>query len=358
MKKIKQVPKCYIKKFRHLGKLTFPLTLKGITDLVESNSHLPLTISILCHDQTVITDLGLISNEGLNRKTDILHLLMLWSSTDNKKDEDEEEKEEEEEEEEEREDRRRNEQKRVAYFIKVDDVRRLLNFRRYKLDLERNPQRNFYCETCFLKFRSEIKKKKHSEACRSEQIISYPAEGDKIKFTHHSRLGKVPVIGFCDFESLLKQCSVGEVKCEKNCELAQCECNVPITEDVELHQPVGFSIVFVDSEDLVFFQEEYAGTDCVKYFYKRLAVYDKVVRNRRQAFQRRCLMRATKEEQRSYFLAKECYLCSLPFDFTFQFRKVADHDHVTGNFLGAAHSLCNLRRQPFKTPVFFHNAQG
>ena len=41
------------------------------------------------------------------------------------------------------------------------------------------------------------------------------------------------------------------------------------------------------------------------------------------------------------------------------YRKVLDHDHVTGKIMGAAHSLCNLTRSgPYHTPIFFHNAQG
>ena len=36
-----------------------------------------------------------------------------------------------------------------------------------------------------------------------------------------------------------------------------------------------------------------------------------------------------------------------------------DHDHFTGQYLGAAHSFCNLqRRKTLKIPVFFHNFRG
>ena len=41
------------------------------------------------------------------------------------------------------------------------------------------------------------------------------------------------------------------------------------------------------------------------------------------------------------------------------YKKVVDHDHVTGNIVQAAHSICNLQRQgPFRTPIYFHNAKG
>ena len=40
--------------------------------------------------------------------------------------------------------------------------------------------------------------------------------------------------------------------------------------------------------------------------------------------------------------------------------KVADHDHITGKFLGAACNTCNLKRQSrhFFIPLLFHNARG
>lgn len=39
-----------------------------------------------------------------------------------------------------------------------------------------------------------------------------------------------------------------------------------------------------------------------------------------------------------------------------EWRKVADHDHVTGYYHSAAHDFCNsLRRVCFEIPVFSHN---
>ena len=40
-------------------------------------------------------------------------------------------------------------------------------------------------------------------------------------------------------------------------------------------------------------------------------------------------------------------------------RKVADHDHVTGYYFGAAHDECNRKRRVvYDIPVFFHNFRG
>ena len=38
------------------------------------------------------------------------------------------------------------------------------------------------------------------------------------------------------------------------------------------------------------------------------------------------------------------------------YRKVRDHCHYTGNYRGAAHSICNMRHKISKEiPVVFHN---
>ena len=43
--------------------------------------------------------------------------------------------------------------------------------------------------------------------------------------------------------------------------------------------------------------------------------------------------------------------------------RVREHDHLTGKYRGAAHSVCNLeegkkRTRRFEIPVFFHNLKG
>ena len=125
------------------------------------------------------------------------------------------------------------------------------------------------------------------------------------------------------------------------------------------HRPVGYSILFVDSEDKVFFQEEYAGEDCVKHFFERLKYYEIIVRNRKKIFREVNEISATEAEWKMYYEAKECYICKKSFEANFNNRKVVDHDHISGKILGAAHSLCNFKRQsPYLTPIFFHNAQG
>ena len=41
-------------------------------------------------------------------------------------------------------------------------------------------------------------------------------------------------------------------------------------------------------------------------------------------------------------------------------KKICDHDHTTGLYVGTAHKHCNFLRSitRTKTPIFFHNSQG
>ena len=69
------------------------------------------------------------------------------------------------------------------------------------------------------------------------------------------------------------------------------------------------------------------------------------------------------EKLNRHRVANECCICHNPrrpfIDGHPDWRKVADHDHITGYYLGAAHDLCNRnRRVCFEIPVFFHNFRG
>ena len=71
----------------------------------------------------------------------------------------------------------------------------------------------------------------------------------------------------------------------------------------------------------------------------------------------------TREQQMRYDAATTCCICkneNLPFDpEQDDWRKVRDHDHVTGYFFGAAHNLCNKRRRVvFQIPCFINNLRG
>ena len=64
----------------------------------------------------------------------------------------------------------------------------------------------------------------------------------------------------------------------------------------------------------------------------------------------------TEREIHKYENAKYCHICKKLFGDAKKQKKVRDHDHYTGKFRGAAHSICNLRYSTQKDiSVFFHD---
>ena len=65
----------------------------------------------------------------------------------------------------------------------------------------------------------------------------------------------------------------------------------------------------------------------------------------------------TRDEELKFKTEKVCHICEKRFD-DFSM-KVTDHDHLTGQFRGAARNSCNLKYQnPRFIPVFFHSLAG
>ena len=70
-----------------------------------------------------------------------------------------------------------------------------------------------------------------------------------------------------------------------------------------------------------------------------------------------------KEQQESHENIKICYICKEKFENKCvqdkKYCKVRDHCHYTGEYRGAAHSICNLKYSvPKKTSIAFHNVSN
>ena len=71
----------------------------------------------------------------------------------------------------------------------------------------------------------------------------------------------------------------------------------------------------------------------------------------------------TDNENRYYEGQKECFICRKEFCYNKKqrmkfklFKKVKDHCHFTGQFRGAAHSICNLHyKVPQEIPLKIYN---
>ena len=72
---------------------------------------------------------------------------------------------------------------------------------------------------------------------------------------------------------------------------------------------------------------------------------------------------STKEQQESYDNVKICYICKEKFENKYlkdkKYCKVRDHCQYRGEYIGAAHSICNLKYSvPKRIPIAFHNGSN
>ena len=71
------------------------------------------------------------------------------------------------------------------------------------------------------------------------------------------------------------------------------------------------------------------------------------------------MIELTLDEQKEYENATYCHICKKEFGDKKKHRKVCDHDHYTGKYRGAAHSICNLHYYTQKDiRVLFHNGSN
>ena len=99
--------------------------------------------------------------------------------------------------------------------------------------------------------------------------------------------------------------------------------------------------------------------DCIDKFCKDLKEHGTEIIN----FEEKEMISLTNKEIKSYEKQKVCHICEKKFcddknkksEYDL-YHKVRDHCHYTGNFIAAAHNICNLRYNvPKKIPIVFHN---
>ena len=134
------------------------------------------------------------------------------------------------------------------------------------------------------------------------------------------------------------------------------------TKIIHKHQPCAWGLTVVTERkgapyDQTFVKVAQSAEEAMETFvHKILEVVQLVYRHERMLIPMEKL-EGTKKVM--FETATRCYICHDPFKGLAK-RKVADHDHMTGKFLGAACNACNLKRQSchFFIPLLFHNARS
>ena len=176
----------------------------------------------------------------------------------------------------------------------------------------------------------------------------------QIEFEKERAKFKIPLVGFFDFESNLLPVSE-ENQCLK-CNEKKCEHK---TRTEQVQNPSGYCLIIVNLDNEIVFKRSYTGPDPVNHMLRNLLENEEKIFSLMQQFPDHNL---SPEEEREFQEATVCHICneSLFTDWIKNERDaVRDHCHMTGSFIGAAHSNCNLnRRNPCKLPLFCHNFMG
>ena len=208
---------------------------------------------------------------------------------------------------------------------------------------------DFHCLKCFHSFATENKFQSHKRVCENKDFcnIIMPSEDTKIlQFNQYQKSNKVPFIIYADLEYIIEKID----GCTNNPENSS-------TTKVSEHIPSGFSMSTISSiRSIENKHDVYRNKDCIKKFCELLREHAMKITN----FKKKKMKLLTKEQQESYENVKICYICKEKFENKYlkdkKNCKVRDHCRYTGEYRGAAHSICNLKYNvPKKIPVVFHD---
>ncbi|XP_053209662.1 uncharacterized protein LOC128393504 [Panonychus citri] len=216
------------------------------------------------------------------------------------------------------------------YYIKSFD--RLINTKAGK-SLKR-------CHKCLQGFSNIDKFLSHQQTCQSKQLVLLPQPNTKIGFIKFKALEKYPFIVYADFETLAKTIDNDIIS---------------NTFEYQKHIPSSFGFVCVNWMGEIIYSKFYRGTNTAAIFFDELNRLPFLVQ---QIFSNNIKPLTTTIEQDIQIQNEPyCWICKQRFEHNQ--KKVRDHNHLTGQLRGAAHSWCNLEiHWDGKIPVVFHNLKN
>ena len=228
------------------------------------------------------------------------------------------------------------------HFALVNNVNRLW----FGQDSKNKNQRQV-CDGCLNSFNSKETLEVHQEFCVDDGVKAVlPPRKSTVKFKKVQCGTIVPFTIYADFECILEKTEkrIGEKTTQIQHHIPCSFCFLPVS-----RVGVEFSPVFFRGE-----RED----DIGKIFLEKLVEQVKWILNEiREPMLRKNTKRILweKGEKEAFAKTNICWFCRKKIEY----KKVADHCHLTGRFRGAAHEVCNLKAKvPEFTPVFMHNLDG
>ncbi|XP_035208985.1 uncharacterized protein LOC118183516 [Stegodyphus dumicola] len=216
------------------------------------------------------------------------------------------------------------------------------NFSRLMGDLTRHKTCTFYCYRCLHRFSEERNLKNHITFCKehSPQHIKMPSEEDKfLSFRNQHFQHPIPYIIYADFEAIVKKVHTSEPSHATS-----------YTQPIMKHEACGYAYIVIGPDGKSLKPAHvYRGSDAVDNFLQN------IIREKdelAETLTHIVPLIMTPQQEQDFLTATICNLCKKPL----YKDRVRDHDHLTGHYRGALHSLCNLKyRLQKKIPVVFHN---
>ena len=162
------------------------------------------------------------------------------------------------------------------------------------------------CRRCFTAFYSNDVLNNHIERCINQQPTNITFSWkNQLKFEDYYMKVPVPIRVYADFECINQPQNNPKVLFKQ----------IPIA--------VGFYVISPFGNKY----NSYFGTDCNEWFVKEMVILEQEAN---KYFKTNLELQITSQEEESFQLAEECWLCENPLDDT----KVRDHDHLTGKYRG------------------------
>ena len=202
------------------------------------------------------------------------------------------------------------------------------------------------CRRCYTAFSSKNTLIKHIARCQNQQPTNITfSKKDHLKIEDHHMKVSVPIRVYADFERINHSQSTAKLASHDPRVLFK---QVPIAVEYYLVSPFGN------------YYYSYFGVNCVTWFVNEMLTSEKIASN---YFKTNLELEITPQEKGSFQFAEERWLCEQPFTEGTEgaWRKVRDHDHLTGKYRGAVHNRCNInckQKSSSFVPIFFHNFSG
>ncbi len=219
------------------------------------------------------------------------------------------------------------------------------DFGRFMFDLTKNRNKKWFCMKCLNHFSTEERLLRHKPTCSKENcaamIYKMPPAGATLQFKNQRFQVKFPFALMADTECITATPSNGP------------------TGAYQEHNPIAAGVTVITTVPELqgkFPYESFCGEKANFWLMNRLIALEKQIMDFLLDEKR---MKFSEQDRAKFEAALFCHICGGLFDRSKAREKVRDHDHLTGEFRGAAHMHCNLQmRKTFKIPIFMHNFRG